>query len=260
MARRREEEVVPDPVTNLKGFPIHYDESTNENHMRRVSVRDMMALAKKPDVDGRLLLHEELAQAKPNEDIIEVLLEVEPDRIKKKNPKSGCLPIHIACININSIPSDILVLLLDAWPDSIKTQCNYGFLPLHKAILANVIGNNPPNMDNITMVLEAYPEGVYMTNLRGQNPLHCALESKKVCVQNVACACMWCIMNMCACMRLLGGCSTNPSPPPALRSTLTSWICSSKRAAKRMYATAWTASDTHRCTRPWGVRKGPRSA
>ena len=149
--------------------------------MRRISVRDMMSLAKKPDADGRLLLHEELAQAKPNEDVIEVLLEVEPDRIKKKKTGSGLLPIHIACMNINSIPSDILVLLLDAWPDSIRKQCNYGFLPLHKAIMANTIGKNPPNMDNIAIILEAFPEGVHVANLRGQYPLHCAVESKKVC-------------------------------------------------------------------------------
>jgi len=180
MARRREEVAVPDPVTNLKGFPIHYDENTNENLMRRVSVRDMMAFAKKPDPPGRLLLHEELAQAKPNEDIIEVLLEVEPERIKKRKPGSGCLPIHIACLNINSLPSDLLVLLLDAWPESVQKQCNFGFLPLHKAIMANTIGQHPPNMHSLALVLDAYPNGVHVPNLRGQYPLHCAVEAKTV--------------------------------------------------------------------------------
>ena len=177
---RRKEEVLDDPVTNLKGFPIHYDEKTTENFMRRVSVRDMMALAKRPDAEDRLLLHEELAQAKPNEDIIEVLLEVEPARIKKCKPGSGCLPIHIACLNIHSISSEILIILLDAWPESIKTPCLHGFLPLHKAVCANVIGKNPPNITNISMILEAHPEAVYMQNSIGQTPLHCALEAKKL--------------------------------------------------------------------------------
>jgi len=180
MARRSEVEAVPVPVANLKGFPIHYDENTNENLMRRVSVRDMMALAKKTDPPGRLLLHEEIAQAKPNEDIIEVLLEVEPERIRKRKPGSGCLPIHIACINIHSLPAELLVLLLDAWPESIQKQCSYGFLPLHKAVMASAIGKHPPNTHNLTIIIEAYPEGVHVPNLRGQYPLHCAVEAKRV--------------------------------------------------------------------------------
>ena len=133
MARRNEEQEEL-PVTNLKGHPIHFDENTTENWMRKVSVRDMMELAKKPDPEGRMLLHEELERAKPNEDIIEVLLQVEPERIKKRKPVSGLLPIHVACLNIHSISSDVLMTLLEAWPDSVKQQCSYGFTPLHWAI------------------------------------------------------------------------------------------------------------------------------
>lgn len=179
MSRKKEEEVEIPPVTNLKGHPIHYDENTTENWMRKVSVRDMMELAKKPDTEGRLLLHEELDRAKPNEDIIEVLLQVEPERIKKKKPVSGLLPIHVACQSIHSISSDVLMTLLEAWPDSIKQQCNFGFLPLHKALMANMIGNQPPNIDNITMIVEAYPEGVGIQNNRGQYPLHCCIENRR---------------------------------------------------------------------------------
>ncbi len=52
MARRKEQEELEEPVTNLKGHPIHFDENTTENWMRRVSVRDMMELAKRPDPEG----------------------------------------------------------------------------------------------------------------------------------------------------------------------------------------------------------------
>lgn len=178
MPKKQDVEELP-PVLNHKGIPIHYDEKANENLMRRVDVREMMELAKKPDEDGRLLLQEELYLAKPNEDIIETLLEVEPERIKKRNPDSGCLPIHIACLNIHSIDAGILVTLLDAWPESIQMVDYHGFLPLHKALIANPVNNQPPNLDNITMIVEAFPDGINKQNKRGQYPLHCAVEAKR---------------------------------------------------------------------------------
>lgn len=174
-----EEDAAPPPVCDLRGHPIHYLEDSTESHMRRVDIREMMALSKKPDESGRLLLHEELWRAKPNEDVIETLLEVEPKRIRKRDPHSGCLPIHIACLNIHSIDSGLLVILLDAWPDSIKEPDATGYLPIHKALMANPINTQPPNLDNITMIVEAYPEGIHKPNRRGEYPLHCAVQAKR---------------------------------------------------------------------------------
>jgi ankyrin repeat protein len=178
MPRKKEEEPLP-VVRNHKGIEIHYDENTTESMMRRVGIREMMELALKPDEGDRLLLQEELMRAKPNEDIIETLLEVEPERIQKRNPESGCLPIHIACLNIHSIDPGILLILLDAWPASIQKEDYHGFLPLHKALMANPINNKPPNLDNITMIVEAYPEGIKLQNKRGQYPIHCCVEAKR---------------------------------------------------------------------------------
>jgi len=164
---------------------IHFDANSNETLMRRVSIPEMFLLAKSPDPEDRLLLNEELSQAKPNEDVIEALLKYYPDRIKMLN-SSKELPLHVACNNINTIDSGILLLILESYPAAISVANKFGLLPLHKAVRAPL--PKLPVFDNISMIIEAYPKGLEARNIDGQLPLHiaCTAPLSSVLVEQLA--------------------------------------------------------------------------
>lgn len=159
----------------LGNRPIYIDENTTENLMRRVSVRDMIGMAAKPDPEGRNLIFEELNRAKPNEEVLEALCNGDAERIKRKD-KAGHLPLHIACNHIHSIDPDILLFLMERDPGAIKTANKFGFLPLHKAVSANLCHKRPPNMDNLSIIMEAYPAAVKKKTNKNQYPLHLAIS------------------------------------------------------------------------------------
>lgn len=45
-----------------------------------------------------------------------VLHRFQPDRISKLND-TGCIPLHIACLNIERVSSDIFLKLLEEYPE-----------------------------------------------------------------------------------------------------------------------------------------------
>ena len=100
----RKVEVEVEQPFGWSGKPIFFDDSTNEYLMRRESIPDMIKMAKQPDPAGRILLHEELQRAQPNEDVIDALLNLDPKRIKKKN-EFGSSAMHVLCQNIHSVES-----------------------------------------------------------------------------------------------------------------------------------------------------------
>lgn len=159
----------------LNNRPIYIDENTTENLMRRVSVREMIDMAAKPDPEGRNLIFEELNRAKPNEDVLEALCNGDAERIKRKD-KAGHLPLHIACNHIHSIDADILMFLMERDPEAVKTANKFGFLPLHKAVSANLCHKRPPNMDNFSLIMEAYPAAVKKKTNKNQYALHLAIS------------------------------------------------------------------------------------
>lgn len=166
-------EPIVSPLLNNRH--IYIDENTTENLMRRISVREMIEMAAKPDPEDRNLLFEELNRAKPNEDVLEALCNGDPSRIKRKD-KAGHLALHIACNHIHSMESDILMFLMERDPEAIKTSSKYGFLPLHKAVSANLCHKRPPNMDNFALIMEAYPTAVKKRTSKNQYPLHLAIS------------------------------------------------------------------------------------
>jgi hypothetical protein len=149
--------------------------------MRRVSVAEMLKLAKlRDDPPGRLLLHEELARAKPNESVIEALLASNSERASTPND-SGSLPVHVASGRIHDLDSSILLALMDAYPPALSYENVHGLLPLHKAVMAPLVSSSKrANLDNITMLIEGYEPALKARTRTGQVPLHLAVSTPKV--------------------------------------------------------------------------------
>uniref|UniRef100_A0A7S4J4N8 Ion transport domain-containing protein n=1 Tax=Odontella aurita TaxID=265563 RepID=A0A7S4J4N8_9STRA len=76
-------------------------------------------------------------------------------------------PLHLACRN--RPPVDVLEMLLNAAPDTVRWVDSFGWLPLHYACA------NGASDDVLRLLTEAYPEGTTSVDRRGRTPLHFAL-------------------------------------------------------------------------------------
>ena len=81
----------------------------------------------------------------------------------------GGLPLHFAAIN--KYNADVVNLLLDYYPDSIKVKAFDGSLPLHTAADSN------PNTDITELLLDRYPEALTV-EVNGHSVLDLAKLSK----------------------------------------------------------------------------------
>ena len=145
--------------------------------MRRVSTKNMMKASKEPaDPEGRLLLHEELERAIPNETVISSLIASNPGRVSKLND-SLSNALHVASQHIKTIDPSIVLLLIEANPESCSVVNKYGVLPLHKAAM-NSSDLTKASSRSFKMLLATYPEGIKIANSLGQLAIHLALSTK----------------------------------------------------------------------------------
>jgi len=149
-----------------------------EAMMRRISVSDMLELAKKEDPPGRYLLHEELSRAKPDKRVVSELLKHFPSRASQVN-ESGSLPLHVAAANVHSIETSVLQMVLDAHPSGSKHANKLGLLPIHKAMTAPVLRSTPPQTWHLELLIDAYPPGLMARTQEKATPLHVLISSQR---------------------------------------------------------------------------------
>jgi hypothetical protein len=78
----------------------------------------------------------------------------------------GSLPLHYA-INRNDASPEVIKMLLNHAPNSIRVSCSRARLPIHLLL------NRPnPNLELLNLMIEMYPESLKVSNGSGQIPLH----------------------------------------------------------------------------------------
>lgn len=159
------------------GANMHVSDTT-ESHMRRVSVFEMLELAKQPDPPGRFLLQEELARARPDKKVIAELLKHYPNRISTGN-ESKSLPIHVAASSIHSIETQILQTIINAHPDGLQVANDFGMLPIHKAAMAPIPRSSAPKIKHLNILCNGYPACLSQLNKELMTPLHSLISSQK---------------------------------------------------------------------------------
>ena len=130
--------------------------------------------------------------------IISLMLSLAPDAARVKTP-NGCLPLHNAASRNNI---DILELLVNAYPEGVLEKDRYGRTPLHNAArmapssIINLMLSTVPyaasvkdcngclplhfataavrlqKVDDIKLLVNAYPEAILEKNIDGKTPLH----------------------------------------------------------------------------------------
>ncbi len=113
------------------------------------------------------------------EGIIQCLLEYFPVAAMATDEDDGWTPLHCACSNKN-VTINIIRILIDAAPDSVRSVTNRGSMPLHILCGNRKVDNEMESIKILEFLLEKYPEAVRHANNYGQLPIHYACLSKSL--------------------------------------------------------------------------------
>jgi len=80
------------------------------------------------------------------------------------------LPIHFACKF--HAPKEVIVTLLEIYPNGIKEIDEKGALPLHNFFRNKNLVNNEERMEIVEYLVEKYPESIRVADKKGMLPMH----------------------------------------------------------------------------------------
>jgi len=145
--------------------------------LRKMTIKEMIQASNQNEIQmGRNLLHEELQRAQPDESVVKRLIQTMPQRVSAPN-EHGSIALHVACNNIKSCDSSLMLILLDAYPDGINIKNNLGLLPMHKAAMQC----SDVSVGSLNILMEFNNNNTLsIPNKEKQLPLHLALASPKV--------------------------------------------------------------------------------
>eukprot|EP00984_Skeletonema_dohrnii_P011727 scaffold4702_cov111-Skeletonema_dohrnii-CCMP3373.AAC.4 len=107
--------------------------------------------------------------------IVQLLIDAAPDSVRKEN-EDGWMPLHCLCRNNDvdkTIAIEMLKLLIEKCPEAIRHAENDGFLPIHIAACFS-----DPHFCRV--LIEAHPGSERIRDVEGALPLHCACLTNTV--------------------------------------------------------------------------------
>jgi len=131
------------------------------DQMNYLNMRKDRSIMTTPDEDGFLPLDRALSKRAPLGTIKE-LLKAYPKAIRRKDPKRGFFPLHIACYNSTVDVVKYLVELEGRCLDECDHALDY---PLHNACITG-------NYEVINYLLDRQSSSVSKRNVNGQLPIH----------------------------------------------------------------------------------------
>ena len=111
-----------------------------------------------------------------NEGIIQCLLKYFPGAASAVVGDKGNVALHYACGNKN-VTLCIIQCLIDAAPDSVRSEDNYGYMPLHYLCYNREVGETAA-VQILKFLLEKHPEAVRLADNDGDLPIHLAARTK----------------------------------------------------------------------------------
>src|SRR5689334_189015 len=89
--------------------------------------------------------------------------------------EDGCVLLHHILIddNYNTISSDIMLYIINLYPDAVHMKDDFGNLTIH------LVCKNKCRHNIISKLLNIYPDSSRMKNQSNKYPLYCALSNDK---------------------------------------------------------------------------------
>lgn len=106
---------------------------------------------------------------RPPKDVVELLLNSAPETLRMKDDH-GWLPLHLACFKESSL--EVVALLIEAYPQSAMVRDDAGWLPIHDACC------HVSSLDVVHLLIQAFPEGLTVQDNCGWLPIHRACWGK----------------------------------------------------------------------------------
>lgn len=140
--------------------------------IRAVSLRRREAVLLERDKHGSTALSIAVASGCSLQVVSRLLLHSgASSRAASISDHNGHVPLHIACKGYTHDRRDVVVKLLECYPDAARRECNYGRTPVHEAIDCKA------PVDLVKLLIQASPEVVIMNGC-GLNPLFLAIRSR----------------------------------------------------------------------------------
>jgi hypothetical protein len=102
-------------------------------------------------------------ERKPPVNVVEALIEANPEAVSQRMMPGGCLPLHVAC-TWHCSPT-VIGALLAADPSTAKVVDELGNRPLHSACFSGAA------FSVIQVLLASYPKAVVSRNNQGSQPI-----------------------------------------------------------------------------------------
>ncbi|KAK1734117.1 ankyrin repeat domain-containing protein [Skeletonema marinoi] len=130
-----------------------------------------------PHVNNYYFFLEACINERVDEGIIQCLLEYFPAAVSANYLGQTPLHLNFACGNKN-MTLNIIQLLIDAAPDSVRSVTNRGRMPLHNLCM-NKILDKAAALEILTLLIEKCPEAIRHANNNGDLPIHIAAKTSK---------------------------------------------------------------------------------
>jgi ankyrin repeat protein len=106
---------------------------------------------------------------RPPMDVVELLLNSAPETLRMKDDH-GWLPLHLACFKGASL--EVVKLLIEDYPESTMVRDDAGWLPIHVACC------HVSSLDVVQLLIQTFPEGLTVQDHSGWLPIHRACWGK----------------------------------------------------------------------------------
>jgi ankyrin repeat protein len=169
-------------ITNCRGnLPLHvaceYNNLDTVKYLLQLYPEGNVA-----DADGFCPIHNAVwglkDRSNPSDgiEVIQLLRDDNPDALSA----SGETPLHIAFGHQNELVDlDIVQLLIEAFPDSLRHVDKYRYTPLHD-LCENKQLDEDIALDILKLLLEKTPESIRQTSTEGNLPIHLAAETQSL--------------------------------------------------------------------------------
>ena len=108
-------------------------------------------------------------------DIIQLLIDAAPDSVRRAD-SNGDMPLHLLCMNkmLNDAAAmPILKWLLEKYPEVVRHADNRGWLPIH-------VASQERSPEFCRLFIEAYPGSEQIPTADGSLPLHIACDNNNI--------------------------------------------------------------------------------
>lgn len=119
---------------------------------------------------------EELCSGNPDLQILLSLCLNENPECRQRVESDNSLPLHTACRNVKVLSKpEVILALIEAYPEAAELTNNFGLLPLHKATSAAGADHIPA----LELIVKANPLALCHKTIDGRTPLHFAITGPR---------------------------------------------------------------------------------